>query len=65
MLKIGWSIKDVSTDLPVVLPGQFHMRVSEGLLDSMSVTALTLAGDDDYVIFLCCDLVGVENGILN
>lgn len=65
MLKIGWSIKDVSTDLPVVLPGQFHMRVSEGLLDSMSVTALTLAGEDDYVIFLCCDLVGVEAGILN
>ena len=65
MLKIGWSVKDVSTQLPIVLPGQFHMRVSKGLLDSVSVTALTLAGDDDYVIFLCCDLVGVEAGILD
>ena len=65
MLKIGWSIKDVSTDKPVCIPGQMHMRISQGVLDSMSVTALTIADDKDYAIFLCCDLVGVEGGILD
>ena len=65
MLKIGWSIKDVSTDKPVCIPGQMHMRISQGVLDSMTVTALTIADDKDYAIFLCCDLVGVEGGILD
>ena len=65
MLKIGWSMKDVSTDLPVCIPGQFNMRISQGVLDPVTVTALTIADDNDYVIFLCCDLVGVQQGVLD
>lgn len=65
MLKIGWSMKDVSTDLPVCIPGQFHMRISQGVLDPITVTALTISDDNDYVIFLCCDLVSVQAGILD
>ena len=65
MLKIGWSIKDVSTNLPVCIPGQFHMRISQGVLDPVTATALTISDDNDYVIFLCCDLVGVQAGVLD
>lgn len=65
MLKIGWSMKDVSTELPVCIPGQFYMRVSQGVLDPITVTALTLSDENDYVIFLSCDLVTVRAGILD
>ena len=65
MLEIGWSRKDVSTQLPVVLPGQFHMRISQGVLDPPMVTALTMYSGDDYVIFLSCDIVSLGGGILD
>ncbi len=65
MLKIGWSTKDVSTEKPVCIPGQFHMRVSKGTLDSLTLTALTVCDDKDYVIFLSCDREGVAAGILD
>ena len=64
MLKIGWSTKDVATNDPVVLPGQFHIRVSKGCLDSMQVCALAIDSGEDFVIFLQCDLVAAR-GILD
>ena len=64
MLKIGWSTKDVATNDPVVLPGQFHIRVSKGCLDSMQVCALVVDSGEDLVIFLQCDLVAAR-GILD
>ncbi len=65
MLKIGWSTKDISTEKPVCIPGQFYMRVSQGTLDSSTLTALTVSDDNDYVVFLSCDLVGIKEGILD
>lgn len=65
MLKIGWSHKDVSTDKPVCIMGQFYLRVSKGVLDPITVTALTICDEDDYVIFLSCDLVDVKEGVLD
>ena len=32
-IRIGWASRDVSTDKPVNIPGQFHMRISEGVLE--------------------------------
>jgi ATP-dependent helicase/nuclease subunit B len=29
-IKIGWARRDVSTDKPINIPGQFHMRISKG-----------------------------------
>ena len=39
-LSIGWASADVSTKDPVNLPGQFHVRVSKGILDPATATAL-------------------------
>ena len=58
-VKIGWAIRDVSTDKPVSIPGQMYVRVSEGVFDPVYVTALAVDGGEGSkpVIFLSCDMV--------
>ena len=57
MLKIGWSKRDVSTTEPVSIPGQFHMRVSKGIMDPIMLSCLVLDDGNDIVIFLSGDFV--------
>ncbi len=64
MLKIGWCEKDISTDKPVGIGGQFYLRVSKGVLDSLTTTALTVENNGEYAIFVECDMVTIPNGIL-
>lgn len=64
-IKIGWASKDISTDRPIGIPGQFWIRVSVGLLDSLAVSALCIEGKDDMVIFVSCDITVARNGILD
>ena len=56
-LKIGWAIRNVSTDLPVSMPGHFDFRISKGLADALYVTALAIDNGQDAVIWLSCDHV--------
>lgn len=64
-LTIGWASRDVSTDKPVNIPGQFHMRISEGILDPLTVSALVIDNGADLVIFLSADLVVIRSGLLD
>ncbi len=64
-LKIGWASRDVSTDKPINIPGQFHMRISKGVLDPVTVTALVLDDGQDQAIFLSCDLVVIRAHLLD
>ena len=64
-LKIGWASRDVSTDKPINIPGQFHMRVSQGILDPVTVTALVVDNGADLVVFLSADLVVIRSGLLD
>ena len=64
-LKIGWASRDVSTDKPVNIPGQFHMRISQGVMDPVTVTALVVDNGTDLVIFLSADLVVVRSCLLD
>ena len=57
MLNIGWSKRDVSTLDPVLITGQFHARVSKGILDPILIHALVLEDGNDVAIFLCGDFV--------
>ena len=59
-LKIGWASRDVSTTKPVDIPGQFNIRVSTGIIDPITVTALVIDGGDDIAIFLSGDFVSIE-----
>ncbi|NLB56336.1 MAG: hypothetical protein GX811_11335 [Lentisphaerae bacterium] len=64
-LKIGWAERDVSIDKPINIPGQFHMRISEGIMDPITVNALVIDNDEDIVIFLSADLVVIRSGLLD
>ena len=64
-LKIGWASRDVSTEKPINIPGQFHMRISEGVSDPLLVNTLILDDGNDVVIFLSADLVVIRSGLLD
>jgi len=60
-LKIGWASRDVSTTKPVDIPGQFHVRVSTGIIDPITVTALVIDNGADIAIFLSGDFVSIRS----
>lgn len=64
-LKIGWASRDVTTDKPINIPGQFHMRISEGIMDPLTVSTLVIDNGTDLVIFLSADLVVIRSGLLD
>ncbi|MFA6714749.1 MAG: hypothetical protein WC082_03520 [Victivallales bacterium] len=64
-LKIGWAVRDVSTEKPVNIPGQFHMRISKGILDPVTVTALLIEDGKDLVCMISADLVVIRSGLLD
>ncbi len=68
-LKIGWAEADLTPTERVVITGQHHARVSEGVRDPISATVLALESHADAevpsrVIMVSCDLVAISNGIL-
>lgn len=62
-LKIGWARRDISTTEPVCIPGQMYIRVSEGIHDPLTATALVLDGGagQDAAIFVSCDLTHIPD----
>ena len=64
-IKIGWASQDVSTKTPINIPGQFHMRISRGVLDPVTATALVLENDGDAVAFVSLDSVVVTQELVN
>lgn len=59
-LTVGWGQADITPPEPVLVAGQFHARVSEGVADPITATVLVLATADDQAVFVSCDLVGVS-----
>lgn len=57
-IKVGWAERSIAPDFPVEIPGQRYRRVSEGVLDSLVVTALALDDGKEAVIFVSADLIG-------
>ena len=60
---IGWASADVSTDGPINLPGQFYMRISKGILDPITATALWIGDGKDDACFVSIDLVTLRGGL--
>ena len=63
-LKIGWGKREISTSDPVSIPGQMHIRVSEGIHDPLYATALCVDGGEDVVIFCTADVVVLRGGVI-
>jgi len=58
-LRIGWASLDVTPDRPVILRGQFHVRISDSVRDPLTVTALAIESDDDQCVMVSADRVSV------
>ena len=63
---IGWAQADITPDKPVFLAGQFHARVSEGIMDPVTATALAVespAGGEtrQLAIMVSCDLAIISD----
>ncbi len=68
-LKIGWSTIYLTPDRTVLVSGQFHARVSEGIMDPITATALALESgtgpSSEKVIMISCDLSTIKDGSRN
>ncbi len=63
-LRIGWAQADITPDRPVILAGQFHARVSEGIMDPVTATAMAVESDGapgGHVVMVGCDLASIGN----
>jgi len=64
-LLIGWASVDVTPDRPVILRGQFHARISKGVRDPITVTALALERDGTQCVMVSADRVAIPDVLLD
>ena len=64
-IKIGWASRDVSTQKSVNMSGQFHMRIIQGILDPITVTALVVENSGDIAVLLSGDMIDCRAHILD
>jgi hypothetical protein len=66
-LNIGWASADLTPAKPVLIAGQFHARVSEGVMDPITATVLAIESvkghGREQAIMVSCDFVSVSDGM--
>ena len=62
-IRIGWGRRSLNPGKAIAIPGQFHMRISQGVLDPVTATALVLENDGDAVAFVSLDSVVVTQAL--
>ncbi|MEX2512237.1 MAG: hypothetical protein WD398_04980, partial [Cyclobacteriaceae bacterium] len=64
--RIGWATADITPEKPVLIAGQFHARLSEGVMDPVKATILAMesgnGNSSQKAIWISCDLVGISDG---
>ena len=63
--KIGWASRVLSKDEPASLPGQFYVRISEGILDPITTTALVMEDKGELAVLISLDAVSARGGLLD
>ncbi len=67
-LRLGWASADITPEGSVLISGQLHARVSEGVRDPITATALALEsvrGDQPVrFVMVSCDLITISEDIL-
>ena len=66
-LNIGWASADLTPVKPVLIAGQFHARVSEGVMDPLTATVLAIESvqgpEREQAILISCDFVAISDGM--
>jgi hypothetical protein len=60
---IGWAERNITPNKMVNLYGQFHQRISGDIKDPVTITALSLGTEKDYVIMVSCDVCIINREI--
>ena len=63
-LRIGWASEDVTPGRPVILRGQFHVRISERVNDPLTVTALAIESNGEQCVMVSADRVSIPEELL-
>lgn len=60
--QVGWAQADITPEAAVYLAGQHYARISEGIMDPVTATALALDSANGHgVVMVSCDLVGISD----
>jgi len=64
--RIGWAEADITPDQPTLMAGQFHGRISQGVMDPVTSTALAIEsigpdGSPGQVVVVSCDLACISD----
>jgi hypothetical protein len=67
-LQVGWAAADITPPRPVALVGQLHKRISKGVLDPLTATALALEtrgqGDEkEQAVMVSCDVLFILHSV--
>jgi hypothetical protein len=65
-LRVGFAAADLTPTEPVLLAGQFHARVSEGVADPLSATAMAFESvreEGGRGVMVSCDLVSIADNL--
>lgn len=65
MIRIGWASCDISTEKPVLVLGQAHLRINKGVHDPITATALVLEDGGDCAVFVSLDMMSPGNFLLD
>ncbi|MBD2864698.1 hypothetical protein [Paenibacillus oceani] len=60
-LKHGWAQTDITPLQPVFIAGQFHARLSEGVMDPLTATVWAVQTGEEHVVFASCDLIAIPD----
>jgi sugar phosphate isomerase/epimerase len=69
-LSVGWASADITPDRPTAIMGQMHLRISTGVRDPISCTALALetvhdGRSTDQAVLVSCDLAYISPQIVD
>ena len=59
-VRIGWAGRDITPRRPVLLRGQFNMRIATRARDPLTLTAMAIESDGEQAVFVSVDNCGVE-----
>ncbi len=62
-IRIGWGHADITPSWPVPLVGQFSLRISEGVKDPVTATALAVKKGKEHFVMVSCDLCFISDDL--
>ncbi len=63
-LRVGWAQVDITPQRPVALIGQMHKRISTGVKDPLTATALAMESGREQAVMVSCDVIFTRRAVL-